>query len=93
MNDGPLLYLWFDREPGVFEPDASIEDTPGTADIDLLTAAIIDGSLGDLLPARVHMSTHKKPDSQKSVRSIDIGKLLRDHGIQHRRCYQLIRSE
>ena len=89
MTDNPSLYLWFDREPGVFEPDLVIEDTPGTADIDLLTAAIMDGKLGDILPSRIHMSNHQQPRGKRSVRTVDVGRLLRDIGVQHRRCYQI----
>ena len=83
------LYLWFDRDPTIFEPDSSIDDTPGVADIDLLATAITEGHLGTILPSRVHMSTHTRPDSMRTVRTIDIGRLLRDLGIQHRRCYQI----
>ncbi len=93
MTDRQLLYLWFDREPGVFEPDHTIEDIPGTADIDLLTAAIIDGSLGDLLPARIYMATNPTPENPRAIRSIDVGKLLRDNKIHHRRCYQIVRPD
>jgi hypothetical protein len=92
MTDSALLYLWFDREPGVFQPDHTIVDTPGTADIDLLTEAIIDGTLGETLPARIYMATHPEPDNPRAIRSIDVGKLLRDNGINHRRCYQIIRG-
>jgi hypothetical protein len=89
----PQLYLWFDHKPGVFEPDHAIDDIPGTADIDLLTAAIMDGQLGTLLPSRIHMSTHPQPEGLKSVRSVDVGRLLRDIGVQHRRCYQITLPE
>ncbi len=92
MSSKPLLYLWFDREPGAFAPDLTIEDIPGAADIDLLTAAIMDGDLGEILPGRIHMSTHPQPESSRAVRTVDVGKLLRDIGVQHRRCYQIIRS-
>jgi hypothetical protein len=93
MSDNPQLYLWFDQEPGVFDPDLAIEDTPGTADIDLLTAAIMDGKLGEILPARIYMSPHQKPEGSRSVRTIDVGRLLRDIGVQHRRCYQITLPE
>lgn len=89
----PLLYLWFDRKPGVFEPDLAIDDVPGRADIDLLTAAIMDGKLGEVLPARIYMSTHQSPEGSKSVKSVDVGRLLRDIGVQHRRCYQITLPE
>lgn len=93
MTTDPLLYLWFDRKPGVFEPDLTIEDIPGSADIDLLTAAIMDGKFGDILPSRIYMSTHPNPETSRAVRSVDVGRLLRDIGVQHRRCYQIIRPE
>lgn len=93
MSGDPLLHLWFDRKPGVFEPDLTIEDTPGAADIDLLTAAIMDGRLGEILPSRIYMSTHLNPEGSRSVRSVDVGRLLRDIGIQHRRCYQITLPE
>lgn len=89
MSNDSLLYLWFDREPMAFEPDASIPDIPGTADIDLLSEAILQGTLGTLLPARIYMSTHRSPDSSRAVRTIDVGRLLRDLGLEHRRCYQI----
>jgi hypothetical protein len=89
MSESARLHLWLDREPGVFEPDLSIEDTPGVADIDLLTAAIMDGRLGDTLPARIHMSSFVRPEGKRSVRTVDVGRLLRDLGVQHRRCYQI----
>lgn len=89
MSDSPQLYLWFDREPDIFDADLTIADTPGIADIDLLTAAIMDGQLGEILPARIHMSTHPNPESSRSIRTVDVGRLLRDIGVQHRRCYQI----
>jgi hypothetical protein len=89
MSDSQTLYLWFDRDPEIFDPDHSIEDTPGVADIDLLTAAIMDGELGEILPARIFMATHSNPKEPRTVRSIDVGRLLRDIGVQHRRCYQI----
>jgi hypothetical protein len=93
MSGNSKLYLWFDREPGVFEPDHAIEDVPGTADIDLLTAAIMDGDLGDILPARIHMSPNIQPEGTRTVRTVDVGRLLRDIGVQHRRCYQITLPE
>jgi hypothetical protein len=93
MSDSPRLYIWFDRDPEIFDPDYSIEDTPGVADIDLLTAAIMDGELGEILSARIFLSTHRTPTGPRSVRTIDVGRLLRDIGLQHRRCYQITLPE
>lgn len=89
MTDDSLLYLWFDRDPMAFEPDTSIPDIPGTADIDLLSEAVLQGTLGTLLPARIYMSTRQSPDSSRTIRTIDVGRLLRDMGVEHRRCYQV----
>jgi hypothetical protein len=89
MSNHPQLFLWFDRDPAVFEPDHKIDDVPGTADIDLLTDAILEGQFGNTLPSRIHMSTQRSPENPKAVRTIDVGRLLRDIGVQHRRCYQI----
>jgi hypothetical protein len=83
------LYIWLDRDPLAFEPELAIEDVPGVADIDLLTSAILEGRLGDVLPARISMSTHREPRGSGAVRNIDVGRLLRDLGIVHRRCYRI----
>jgi hypothetical protein len=89
MSNSPQLFLWFDRDPTVFPPDTTIDDIPNVADIDLLTAAISTGKLGKILPSRIMLSTHEQPASAKTVRTVDIGRLLRDSGITHRRCYQI----
>jgi hypothetical protein len=93
MSDSPLLYLWFDQDPEIFDPALTLEDTPGIADIDLLTAAIMDGKLGEILPGRIFMSTHRNPQGSRSVKSIDVGRLLREIGVQHRRCYHVTLPE
>lgn len=69
-------------------PDTSIEDTPGVADIDLLTEAILAGSLGNLLPAKLWMSDHLQPDPNR-IRPINVSKLLRDRSIPHRQRFEL----
>ena len=89
MRAEPKLYLWFDRDPAAFPPDQAIPDVPGTADIDLLSSAILNGELGTLLPARISMSTRPQPESPRSIRTIDVGRLLRELGVNHRRCYQI----
>jgi hypothetical protein len=83
------LYIWLGRTPGAFDPDLEIDDVPGTADLDLLIAAIMDGKLGTVLPAKIFMSTHQSPEHSRSIRTVDIGKLLRDIGLDHQRCYQI----
>lgn len=93
MTDSPSLFIWLGRPPGAFEPDKEIEDVPGTADLDLLTAAIMDGELGTILPAKIYMSTHRSPELSRSIRTIDVGKLLRDIGVDHRRCYEITLPE
>lgn len=93
MSDESVLFLWFDRDPTVFDPDLTIPDVPGTADIDLLSSAIREGQLGTTLPSRIHMSTRRKPENSRTVRTVDVGRLLRDLGIEHRRCYQITLPE
>lgn len=93
MTDSPSLYIWLGRPPGAFDPDMEIEDIPGTADLDLLTAAIMDGKLGAILPAKIYMSTQRSPELSRSIRTIDVGKLLRDLGIDHQRCYEITLPE
>jgi hypothetical protein len=90
MSDEPsYLFLWLDRDPRAFEPDLSIPDVPGVADIDLLTEALMSGRLGTVLPSRISLSTHREPRGSAGVRKIDVGRLLRDLGIPHRRCYHI----
>jgi hypothetical protein len=93
MSDRQYLYIWLDRDPLAFDPDHTIADVPGIADIDLLTNAILNGDFGDVLPARINLSIHRHPESTRSVRTIDVGRLLRDLGIQHRRCYRIEHPE
>lgn len=87
--DAPPLYVWLDAEPGVSEPDTVIEDTPGVPDLELVLAAIADGRLGPLLPARIAVSPHAHPIS--GVRRIDVGRLLRERGIPHRQRFEVLR--
>jgi hypothetical protein len=89
VSNNPSLYIWLGRPPDAFEPDLEIEDIPGTADLDLLTSVIMDGTLGTILPAKIFMSTHRSPEQSRSVRTIDVGKLLREIGVEHRRCYEI----
>lgn len=93
MSSSPPLYIWLGRAPGAFDPDMEIEDVPGTADLDLLTAAIMDGKLGTILPSRIYMSTHQSPELSRSIRTVDVGKLLRDIGVDHKRCYEITLPE
>ncbi|MDI3339147.1 MAG: hypothetical protein QJR03_01305 [Sphaerobacter sp.] len=86
----PPLYVWLDADPRVEPPDTAIEDVPGVPDLDLVVAAIVDGRLGPLLPARIAVSPTPQPGSPR-VRHIDVGRLLRDRGIPHRQRFEVLR--
>ena len=66
-----------------------IEDVPGVSDLELLARAIADGRLGRFLPSRVATSPHRSP-GPTGFRSIDVSRLMRDHQIPHRRCYEVL---
>lgn len=84
-----LLYIWLDSNPDSSEPDATVIDTPGESDLDLITAAMLSGHLGRYLPTTIRFATHAEPHPNK-VRSIDTARLLRDRSIPHRRRYEIV---
>ncbi len=85
----PALYIWLHGDPRVSEPDLQIEDIPGISDLELLATAIVQGRLGRFLPNRVATSPHLSP-GPTGYRSVDVSRLMRDHQIPHRRCYEVL---
>lgn len=85
----PALYIWLQGDPRVSEPDTHIEDIPGVSDLELLAMAIASGRLGRFLPNRVATSPHQSP-GPTGFRSVDVSRLMRDHQIPHRRCYEVL---
>ncbi|GBD16710.1 hypothetical protein HRbin26_01613 [bacterium HR26] len=83
------LYIWLDSDPLAHPPDRAIEDVPGQADLDLLAKAIAAGRLGTLLPPKLAISPHRRPETPGGYRSIDLGKLLRDYRIPYRVRFEL----
>lgn len=88
-RDVPPLYVWLDADPQVDEPDTAIEDVPGVPDLDLVLTAILEGRLGRYLPGRIAISPHRRPTGT-AFRRIDVGRLLREHGIPHRQRFELL---
>jgi hypothetical protein len=88
----PALYIWTRGDPQVTEPDLQIEDEPGVSDLELLARAIAGGRLGRVIPARVATSPHRAP-GPTGFRSVDVSRLLRDHQIPHRRCYEVLLNQ
>lgn len=85
----PALYIWTQGDPRVSEPDLQIEDLPGVSDLELLATAIAAGRLGRIIPSRVGTSPHRSP-GPTGFRMVDVSRLLRDHQIPHRRCYEVL---
>lgn len=85
----PALYIWLGGDPRVSEPDTQIDDIPGVSDLELLARAIASGRLGRILPSRVSTSPHRSP-GPTGFRSVDVSRLMRDHQIPHRRCYEVL---
>lgn len=85
----PPLYIWLDTDPLAGPADASIPDTPGVADLELVVQAILAGHLGRFLPAKLAMSQHERPNPG-GYRSVDVGRLLRDRRIPHRQRFELL---
>lgn len=85
----PALYIWLQGDPRVSEPDAQIEDVPEVSDLELLAMAIATGRLGRFVPSRVATSPHRSP-GPTGFRSVDVSRLMRDHQIPHRRCYEVL---
>lgn len=92
-QDVGTLFIWLDGDPLASEPDATIPDTPGVNDLDQLADAVRAGRLGRYLPVTLSFSPHARPTSQRSVRSVDVAKLLRDRHIRHRRRYEVIGND
>jgi hypothetical protein len=84
------LYIWLEGDPMGAEPDVTIPDTPGVNDLDQIANAIRDGLLGRYLPVTLSFSTNPQPTSPRTIRSLDVAKLLRDRHIRHRRRYEVI---
>jgi hypothetical protein len=83
------LYVWLGSEPDIAEPDAGIDDVPGERDLDLIAAAIRDGTLGRYLPVRISYAPRDAPN-RGQWKSIDTARLLRDYGVRHRRRYEVM---
>lgn len=88
-SDERRLYIWLDGEPGVTPHSVAIHDEPGVNDLDQLADAIRAGALGRYLPVTLHVAEHADPN-QRSVRAVDVAKLLRDRNLRHRRRYEVI---
>jgi len=86
------LYIWLDRDPLSQPPDYEIDDIPGRADLTILAEAIAAGQLGPLLPTKLALSRHARPETPAGYRRIDVRKLLRDYRIPYRTRYQLATS-
>lgn len=86
------LYIWLDADPLVQPPDFVIEDVPGVSDLQLLARAIAEGRLGQLLPPKITVSTHERPNFN-GYRSIDVARLLQEYQIAHRRRFEIFPSE
>lgn len=84
------LYIWLEGDPMGAEPDIAIPDTPGVNDLDQIADAIREGRLGRYLPVTLAFSSNPRPTSPRSIRSLDVAKLLRDRHIRHRRRYEVI---
>ncbi|WP_051914304.1 hypothetical protein [Thermorudis peleae] len=84
------LYIWLDRDPLSQPPDYEIDDIPGRADLAILAEAVAAGKLGSLLPTKLALSRHARPETPAGYRRIDVRKLLRDYRIPYRTRYQLI---
>lgn len=87
------LYIWLEGDPMGTEPDVTILDTPGVNDLDQIADAIRDGLLGRYLPVTIAFSSNPQPTSPRTIRSLDVAKLLRDRHIRHRRRYEVISAE
>lgn len=88
MAEMPQLYIWLDGEPGISEPDATIDDVPGEVDLQLIADAVAAGKLGSILPVTLQVATQPDPAASR-VRSIDVARLLRTYKIRHRRRYEV----
>lgn len=86
------LYIWLEGDPMGAEPDIAIPDTPGVNDLDQIADAIRVGRLGRYLPVTLAFSANPRPTSPRTIRSLDVAKLLRDRHIRHRRRYEVIRE-
>jgi len=83
------LYIWLEGDPLAHPPDRVIEDVPGRADLELLAEAIVAGRLGKLLPPKLAISPHRRPETPGGYRSVDLTKLLRDYRIPYRVRFEL----
>ena len=82
------IWIWLDADPLVQPPDVAIEDIPGVSDLQLLARAIAEGRLGRLLPPKLAISTHERPNFN-GYRSVDVVRLLQDYQIAHRRRFEI----
>lgn len=89
MTNRPL-YIWLDSDPIAAPPDATIADTPGISDLDLIVHAIVAGRFGPILPAKLAMSQHERPHSSSGYRSVDVGRLLHERRIPHRKRFEVL---
>jgi hypothetical protein len=88
-SDAPLLYLWLSGDPQVVPFDLTIPDVPGVSDLELIASAMRDGRLGTILPPRISFAPRPDPGSS-IVRAVDVGRMLRDYRIRHRRRYEIM---
>lgn len=83
------LYIWLDSDPLAHPPDRTIEDVPGRADLDLVAEALATGRLGTLLPTKLAISPHRRPETPAGYRTVDLSRLLRDYRIPYRVRFEL----
>lgn len=89
MTNRPL-YIWLDSDPMAAPPDATIPDTPGISDLDLIVQAIVARRFGAILPAKLAISQHERPHSPSGYRRVDIGRLLHERRIPHRKRFEVL---
>ncbi|CCF84187.1 hypothetical protein [Nitrolancea hollandica] len=92
MASEDLLYIWLDADPLVQPPDVVIEDTPGVSDIQLVARAIAEGRLGRLLPPKIAISTHERPNFN-GYRKLDVARLLQEYQIANRRRFEIFPTD
>ncbi len=92
MASEDLLYIWLDADPLVQPPDVVIEDIPGVSDIQLVARAIAEGRLGRLLPPKIAISTHERPNFN-GYRNIDVARLLQEYQIVNRRRFEIFPND
>lgn len=92
MASEGLLHIWLNADPLVEPPDVAIEDIPGVSDIQLVARAIAEGRLGRLLPTKIAISTHERPNFN-GYRNLDVARLLQEYQIASRRRFEIFPTD